>query len=187
VQQQQHEQQHYHTLLNPPMQQEYVDVSNQYLLHPADSQNELQTGQLPPQYQLSLNLSQLPADMFTFSGLPTYSISQLTNQQQVQAHAEDSNLVVHGQQVTASIQQQNDVLSTRQNLFTHRQQRQQQWLSHYPYLRQREVQTPNELFMSPIQSEHQLDRQNSVQDMLEVFPMEPSEYVQLQVSIFGYL
>ncbi|CAG8533568.1 10000_t:CDS:2 [Paraglomus brasilianum] len=148
--QSQHQQQHH--------QQEYVDGSNQSLLY--QSQNELQAGQLPLS---SFNLSQLPNT--DVGGLPTYSISQLTNQQQV----DDSNMVVYEQLVTGSIQQQNNTLSARQNLLTHRQQRQQQWLSQYPYSRQREVRTPNE---------YQLDRQNSVQDMFEVFPTEQSGYVQ---------
>src|SRR5437762_3503227 len=84
-QEQQQQQQQQHTLLNPPMQQEYIDVSNQYLL---------QAGQLPQQYQSSLNLSQLPTDVFTFDGLPTYSILQLTNEQQTPAYIDDSNLAV---------------------------------------------------------------------------------------------
>ena len=40
-----------------PMQQEYADGSNQYSLHqdfPTNSQNELQTGQLPQQYNYLL-------------------------------------------------------------------------------------------------------------------------------------
>ncbi|CAG8676185.1 5117_t:CDS:2, partial [Paraglomus brasilianum] len=53
------------------------------------------------------------------------------------------------------------------------------WLSQHPHSRQREVRTPNELF-TPLQSGHQLDRQNSVQDMLGVLPIEQSEYVQSQ-------
>ncbi|CAG8647833.1 8829_t:CDS:2, partial [Paraglomus brasilianum] len=80
--------------------------------------------------------------------------------------------------VTGSIQQQNDSLST---LFTHRQPRQQQWLSQHPYSRQREVRTPNELF-TPMQSEHQLDRQNSVQDILGVLPIEQSESTGLSTN-----
>ncbi|CAG8533612.1 10002_t:CDS:2 [Paraglomus brasilianum] len=73
-----------------------------------------------------------------------------------------------------SIQQQNGALFPQRNPPTHRQQRQQRWLSQYPYSRQLEVQTPK-------QSEHQLDRQNSVQDMVGVFPIELSDYAQLQV------
>ncbi|CAG8645759.1 11656_t:CDS:2, partial [Paraglomus brasilianum] len=58
----------------------------------------------------------------------------------------------------------------------------QQWLSQYPYSRQREVQTSNKSFKPPMQFEHQSDRQNSVQNMLGVFPIEQSEleYVQSQ-------
>ncbi|CAG8660854.1 51_t:CDS:2, partial [Paraglomus brasilianum] len=161
------------------MQQEYIDVSNQYLL---------QAGQLSQQYQSSLNFSQLP----TFDGLPTYSILQLTNEQQMPAYIDDSNLAVHEQLITGSIQQQSDTLSTRQNQLTHRQQRQQRWLPQYPYSRQHEVQTsnelltlPNGLFTLPMQSEHQLDRQNTVQGMHGVFPIEQSEYFQPQVYPTG--
>ncbi|CAG8632565.1 6168_t:CDS:2, partial [Paraglomus brasilianum] len=152
-----------------------LDGSNQYLLYQdfylTNSQNELQAGPQFRQDQSSLSLSQLPTDVFTFGGLPTYSISQLTNEQQTPVYIDGSNLAMHEQLVTGSIQQQNDTLST---LLTHRQQRQQRWLSQYPYSRQREVQTPNELF-TPMQSEHQLDRHGGV------FPIEPLEYVQSQV------
>ena len=190
VQQQQQHQQRYRILLTypasfttyqQPTQQEYIDGSNQYLLYQdflTNSQNELQAGQLPQQYQSSLNLSQLPTDSFTFDGLATYPISPLTNQQQSQTD-------IYEQLGTASIQQQNDAPSTRQNVPMYRQQRQRQWLSQYPYSRQHEVQTPNELF-TPMQSEHQFDRQNSVQDNAWSFPIEPSEYAQLQVCIFRF-
>ena len=53
-------------------------------------------------------------------------------------------------------------------------------LSQYPYSRQ---QTP----FTSMQPVHQLDRQNSVQDMFGVVPIERSEYAQLQVCIFGLL
>ncbi|CAG8651391.1 8712_t:CDS:2, partial [Paraglomus brasilianum] len=147
------------------MQLEYIDGSNQpsHLLYQdfylANSQNELQAGPQFRQDQSPLSLSQLPTDVFTFGGLPTYSISQLTNEQQTPVYIDGSNLSMHEQPVTGSIQQQNDTLST---LLTHRQQRQQRWLSQYPYSRQREIQTPNELF-TPMQSEHQLDRHGIVQ------------------------
>ncbi|CAG8627299.1 5053_t:CDS:2, partial [Paraglomus brasilianum] len=134
-------------------------------------QEELVQQQQEQLQQSSLNLSQLPADVLFF-GDPSTSDGP--------PYIDDSNRAVHEQLVTGSIQQQNDTLSTRQNLLTHRQQRQQRWLSQYPYSRQREVQTPNKSFTPPTQSEHQLDRQNSVQDMLGVFPIEPSEYVQSQ-------
>ena len=62
--QQQQLRQYCYTLIYPassityqPMQQEYVDGSNQYLLYqdfPTNSQNELQTGQLPQQYNYLL-------------------------------------------------------------------------------------------------------------------------------------
>ncbi|CAG8664843.1 9481_t:CDS:1, partial [Paraglomus brasilianum] len=105
--------------------QEYIDVSNQYLL-PAGPQSR--------QDQSSLGFSQLPTDVFTFGGLPTYSISQLTNEQRTPGYNIDgSNLAVHEQLVTGSIQQQNNSLST---LITHRQPRQQQWLSQHPHSRQ---------------------------------------------------
>ncbi|CAG8596982.1 5907_t:CDS:2 [Paraglomus brasilianum] len=144
-----------------PMQQEYVDSSSLYGDVLINSQQY---------YQLSLNPSQLPTNVYVFTSgdLPTYPILQSTNEQQMAAYIDNS------------IQQQNDTLSTRQNLLTHRQQR---WLSQHPYSRQREVQTPNKFFTPPMQSEHQLDRQNSVQNMLGVFPIEQSEseYVQSQV------
>src|SRR6185369_9414923 len=81
-QEQQHQQRYRNTLTYPassttyqqPTQQEYIDGSNQYLLYQdflTNSQNELQAGQLPQQYQTSLNLSQLPTDLFTFDGLAT--------------------------------------------------------------------------------------------------------------------
>ncbi|CAG8480915.1 11184_t:CDS:2 [Paraglomus occultum] len=66
-------------------------------------------------------------------------------------------------------------------LFTHQQQHhKQQWLPQHLHSRQRDVQAPSELF-TPMQ----LDRQNSVEDMLGVFPIvvEPSEYVQSQVCL----
>ena len=171
------------------MQQEYADGSNQYSLHqdfPTNSQNELQTGQLPQQYQSSLNLSQLPADVLTFGNPSTYFISQVADEPS--SYIDDSNMAVYEQLVTGFIQQQNDTLSTRQNLLTHRQQRQQRWLSQHPYSRQREVQTSNKSF-TPMRPEHRLDRQNSVQSMRGVFPIEQSEseYVQSQVCIFGLL
>src|SRR6185312_798864 len=86
-QEQQPRQYSYYTLTYPapsttyqPMQQEYTDGSNQYSLYqdfPTTSQNELQTGQLPQQYQSSLNLSQLPANVL---GPPSYFISQLADE-----------------------------------------------------------------------------------------------------------
>ena len=167
-----------------PMQQEYADGSNQYSLHqdfPTNSQNELQTGQLPQQYQSSLNLSQLPANVL---GPPSYFISQLADEPL--SYIDDSNLTLYKQLLPGSIQQQSDTLSTRQNLLTHRQQRQQRWLLQHPYSRQREVQTSNKSF-TPMRPEHRLDRQNSVQSMRGVFPIEQSEYVQSQVCIFGLL
>ena len=187
VQQQQYQQQQRHTLLNPaasttyqPMQLENIDGSNQYLLYQdfymTNSQNQLQAGPQSRQDQSSLSLSQLPTDVFTFGGLPTYSISQLTNEQQTPVYIDGSNLAMHEQLVTGSIQQQNDTLST---LLTHRQQRQQRWLSQYPYSTQREVQTPNELF-TPMQSEHQLDQHGIVQSS-------HLDYIQSQVCMFGLL
>ncbi|CAG8646978.1 2987_t:CDS:2, partial [Paraglomus brasilianum] len=137
---------------------------------------DLQVETQSRQEQSSLSPSQLPTNVFTFGGLPTYSISQLINEQQTPAaYIDDSNLAVHEQSITGSIQQQNDTLSTQQNQLMHRRQRQQQWLSQYPYSRQREVQTSNELFTLP------MDLQNSVQDMYGVFPIEQSEYFQSQV------
>src|SRR4051794_17426063 len=95
VQQQQHQQRYRNTLTYPASSTTYqqptqhIDSSNQYLLYQdflTNSQNELQAGQLPQQYQSSLNLSQLPTNSFTFDGLATYSISPLTNQQQSQTN-----------------------------------------------------------------------------------------------------
>ncbi|CAG8588071.1 7739_t:CDS:2, partial [Paraglomus brasilianum] len=176
---QQQQQQHRHPAASTtyqPMQLEYIDGSNQpsHLLYQdfylANPQNELQAGPQSRQDQPSLSLSQLPTDVFTFGGLPTYSISQLTNEQQTPVYTDGSNLSMHEQLITGSIQQQNDTLST---LLTHRQQRQQRWLSQYPYSRQLEVQTPNELF-TPMQSEHQLDQHGIVQSS-------HLDYVQSQV------
>ncbi|CAG8592579.1 1072_t:CDS:2 [Paraglomus occultum] len=143
---------------------EYVDYdgSNQYLL--------LQAGQIPQRY-----LPQLPTDVLTFGGLPTQLIGEPL------LYIDNSNLTMYEQLGTGSIQQEYDALSTPQNSLTHRQQRQQQWLSQYPYSRQREAQTPHELFTPTMQFEHQFDRQNSVQDMLGVVPIERSDYDQLQV------
>ncbi|CAG8647846.1 8830_t:CDS:2, partial [Paraglomus brasilianum] len=68
---------------------------------------------------------QLSTSVFTFGGL------QLTNEQQTPGYNIDgSNLAVREQLVTGSIQQQND------SLITHRQPRQQQWLSQHPHSRQ---------------------------------------------------
>src|SRR6185312_6443729 len=128
VQQQQHQQQH-HILLNlavptthQPMQQDYMaQYLNQDFL--TNSQNELQAGRLPQQYQSSLSFSQLLADMFTSGGLPAYSISRSTNKQQILAYRDE--------------QQPNNILFSRQNLFTHQQQ--------HLYSRQHEVQTPMQL------------------------------------------
>ncbi|CAG8587207.1 5765_t:CDS:1, partial [Paraglomus brasilianum] len=164
MQQQQH--QHHHTLLNPaastthqPMQQEYMYDSNQYLLYQdllMNSQNELEAGQQSRQDQSLLSLSQLTTDMFTSSGLPTYFISQLTNEQQMPTYVDNSILPEL---------QPNGALFPQQNLFTFHQQHQQQWLSQFQYAGQHEEQKPNEVIM-PMQSEHELSRQNSVQDML---------------------
>ncbi|CAG8591985.1 7923_t:CDS:2 [Paraglomus occultum] len=82
------------------MQQEYVDGSNQYFLYqdfPNDSQNGLQ---LTRQYQSS---SQLSTDVIIFGSLPTYSISQVTNQQQARAYIDDSNLPVREHLVTVVV------------------------------------------------------------------------------------
>ncbi|CAG8638917.1 11185_t:CDS:2, partial [Paraglomus brasilianum] len=155
------------------MQQEYTDSSNQYSLY-QDFPNELQTGQLPQQYQSSLNLSQLPASVLGPPSPYVMADEPLPNI--------DDYLTVYEQLLPGSIQQQNDTLSTRQNPLTHRQQRQQRWLLQHPYSRQREVQTSNKSF-TPMRPEHRLDRQNSVQSMRGVFPIEQSEseYVQSQV------
>ncbi|CAG8455896.1 3863_t:CDS:2, partial [Paraglomus occultum] len=171
------QQQHRHTV-NPATSttdRAYYWDGSKYVYY-----KDLQAGSQPRQDQSSLSHSQ--TTMFTaVNGLPTYSSSQLANQQQSQTYIDDSNLAVHQHLLTNSIQQQNDsALSARQGLITHREQHQQQWLSQYPYSRHREVQTPSEL-ITPMQSEHQLDRQNSVQDMLGVVPVESSENVQSQV------
>ncbi|CAG8575266.1 1880_t:CDS:2, partial [Paraglomus brasilianum] len=160
------------TVTSPPSSPPRTKRSSDYVYY-----QDLQAGL---QSRSSLSLSQLPTNVFTFGGLPTYSISQLTNEQQTPVYIDGSNLAMHERLVTGSIQQQNDTLSTRQNLLTHQQQR-QRWLSQYPYSRQREIQTSSELFTPPMQSEHQVDRQNSVQDMHGVFPIEQSEYFQSQV------
>ncbi|CAG8555354.1 1420_t:CDS:2, partial [Paraglomus occultum] len=93
-------------------------------------------------------------------------------------YIDDSSPTAHEQLVRNSIQQQYDTRSTWQNLLMYQQQRQQQWLPQYPYSRQREVQTPNETF-APMQSVHQLDGQNAVEDMLRIVPIE--FHVQSQV------
>ncbi|CAG8480855.1 11180_t:CDS:2 [Paraglomus occultum] len=142
------------------MQPEYIDGSTLYQDFLTDSQTELQTGQLP-------------TDMFTFGGLPTYPISQLTNQQQSQPYIDDSNLIVHEHLLTNSIGQQNDSPYTRQSLLTHRHQRQQQWLSQYPYSRQR----ANELFTPTMRSDHRLDPQNPFRGTV---PAESSESIRRQ-------
>src|SRR6185437_12264369 len=85
---------------------------------------------------------------------------------------------------TGSIQQPSDALLPQQNLFTLQQyqQYQQQWLSQFQYSGQHEEQRPNEVIM-PMQSDHELSQQNSVQDMLGVFSIEPLEYAQSQVRL----
>ena len=96
------------------------------------------------------------------SQLPT-DMLQSTNGQQMPTY------------IGNSIQQPNVTPFSQQNLLTH--QHQQQWLSQYQYSEQ------------PTQSEHELVQQNSVQDMLRVFPIEPSDYAQSQVCLplFGLL
>ncbi|CAG8604543.1 8175_t:CDS:2, partial [Paraglomus occultum] len=122
--------------------------------------------QLPTQQQESIDGS-----------MSTYSSSQLTDEPS--PYIDESNQALHEQLVTGSSQQQNDTRSTRQKLLMHRQQRRE--LSQ-PYSRQREVETPSsDELISPMQSVHQLDRQNSVQDMFGVVPIERSENVQSHV------
>ena len=64
----------------------------------------------------------------------------------------------------------------QQNLFTHQQQHQQQWLSQHS--------------RQPAQSEHELAGQSSVQNMIGVVPVEPLDYAQSQVCLliilFGF-
>ncbi|CAG8593418.1 6273_t:CDS:2 [Paraglomus brasilianum] len=161
--------------------EEYIDVSDWFLLDqclPTNSQNGLQAGPQSRQDQSSLSPLQLPTDMFTSGGLPTYSISQLTSEQQMLTYIGDSILSEYEQfDLTGSIQQPNGAPYPQQNLFMHQQQHQQQWLSQYQYSGQHEGQKPNEVIM-PM---HELSRQNSIQDMLGVFPIEPSDYAQSQV------
>ncbi|CAG8505334.1 3522_t:CDS:2 [Paraglomus occultum] len=173
MQEQQHQQQR-HTLLNPsasityqPMRPEYMGDSTHYLYQDLlNSQKEMEWRRQFPQDQSLLSLSQSPTDinMLTSSGLPTYFIPQMTNKQQTPTYIDNS------------IQQPNGTLFPQQNLFTLQQPHQQRWLSH---LGQHEEQKPNETTM-PMQSDHKLSRQNSVQDMVGVALIEPLEYAQLQ-------
>src|SRR6185312_11535028 len=108
VQQQQQQQQH---------DRAYYWDGSKYVYY-----QDLQAGTQSRQGQSSPSPSQLPTNVFTLGGLPTHSISQLTNEQQTPVYIDGSNLAMHEQLVTGSIQQQSGTPST---LLTHRQQRQQ--------------------------------------------------------------
>ncbi|CAG8555333.1 1419_t:CDS:2, partial [Paraglomus occultum] len=115
----------------------------------------LQAGLQFRQGQSLLNHSRLPTGMFTSGGLPTDSISQSTNVPQMPTYIGNPS------------QQPSDVLLPQQNLFTQQQQYQQQSLSQYS--------------RQPTQSQRELVRQNSVQNMVGVVPVEPLDYTQSQI------